>query len=350
MHCLIILHTVMVFSKSRASLSLTELKARTKIITQDFKRLNKGNSSIIRASIGKTLRTYSWLGGKMRDTIFAARILHYDAKNLLRSRIDEKQQNENHKSFFPICFTCKRHFEFLRIALYTLGIQAPPVKEVNIFIDKADPFDTSQCKLLRSELRYPLIFHQTVFPMSWAGAQVILNELDGFRQLVTQIKTQDFLVKFDSDVIFLSDAIFHFVASCEAGAVGTAISHLHPSNYVYDYFQGGCYFISGANLRAMLDLPITGTALGLWSKCSNLPEDHFMCELLRKCSTKIAYEHFLHSDSFIEEPALDEKGLQSQLRRIPSTASVLHFEGKKINMRRIAERLFPSLPPVYKRN
>jgi len=63
---------------------------------------------------------------------------------------------------FPICFTCSRHFELLRVALNSLGIWALSVKEINIYVDKRDPFSDAQRELLRSESRYPITFEQTV--------------------------------------------------------------------------------------------------------------------------------------------------------------------------------------------
>jgi len=68
------------------------------------------------------------------------------------------------------------------------------VKEINIYVDKRDPFSDAQRELLRSESRYP---------MSWAGLRVVLNELHAFRKLAEQMRAGDFLLKFDSDVILL---------------------------------------------------------------------------------------------------------------------------------------------------
>jgi hypothetical protein len=303
---------------------------------------------MILAFIGIISRICSRLKDKLRETINVMRLFRYDAENLLRSCIDPSERMENPTFFFPVCFTCARHFEFLRLALSSLDILAPSVKEINIYMDKADPFTAVQCELLRSESRYPLSFHQTVYPMSWAGPLVILNELYAFRKLAGQMRTGDFLVKFDSDVIFLSDAIFEFVASGEGGAIGTGVREVHPS-VRDDYIQGGCYFIVGAELRAMVNSRITATARSLSREYSGLFEDQFISNVLRRCGTKIVYNKFLYYDPALAEPGLDETELEARLRAIPETASVLHFEGNKSNMRRAAEKLLPSLAAVWNR-
>ena len=312
---------------------------------------------MILAFIGIISRICSRLKNKLRETINVMRLLRYDAENLLRSCIDPSERMENPTFFFPVCFTCARHFEFLRLALSSLGILAPSVKEINIYMDKADPFTAVQCDLLRSESRYPLSFHQTVYPMSWAGPLVILNELYAFRKLAGQMRTGDFLVKFDSDVIFLSDAIFEFVASGEGGAIGTGVREVHPSwvreghpSFRNNYIQGGCYFIVGAELRAMVNSRITATARSLSREYSDLFEDNFISNVLRQCGTKIVYNKFLYFDPALAEPGLDETELEARLRAIPATASVLHFERNKSNMRRAAEKLLPSLAAVWNRN
>jgi hypothetical protein len=292
--------------------------------------------------MGKLSRIIAQLKGRLRNTTDVARLLRYDAKNPLRPRVDLNERMEDPRLFFPVCFACAKHFEILRIALRSLGNWAPSVKEINIYMDKADPFSAEQCELLRSESRYPLSFQQTVYPMSPSGLRVILSELYAFQKLAEQMRTGDFLVKFDSDVIFLSDTIFQFVANGGAGAIGTGVSEIHPS-VRNDYLQGGCYFIVGAKLRAMVNSRITATARAQLREHSILFEDQFISQLLRQCGTKIVRNNFLYYDSVLAKPELDESELEARLQAIPASASVLHFEGDKSNMRRAAEKLLPSL-------
>jgi hypothetical protein len=337
--------TLMVFSKTRAPRSSSELRAAARIFLQGLKRLDKSNSSAIGASIGKLSRTYLQSRAKLEMVINVLRMLRYDASNLLRpSIVSDRMQKPG--LFFPICFTCARHFELLRVALKSLGNWALPIKEINIYVDKTDSFSSAQCELLRSESRYPIAFEQTLHPMAWAGPRVVLNELHAFRKLVAQMQAGDFLVKFDSDVLFLSSAIFKFVTNSKSEAIGTAIWQLYPLSKD-DYIQGGCYFIVAERLGAMVSSPITRTALALLREHSMLFEDQLMTALLRQCGARIIYDAFLYSDTILAKPDLDDAELEDRLRAIPSTASVLHFAGNKSNIWRTVERLLPTLSRVF---
>jgi hypothetical protein len=160
---------------------------------------------------------------------------------------------------------------------------------------------------------------------------------------------QDYLVKFDSDVLFLSDRIFRFVARSKAGAVGTSVSQLHGfEGPEWDYMQGGCYFIGAKELRAIVNIPITRVP----TRYKELPEDQFFFGLLRRCGVKFVYNEFLYFDPIFITSGIDESELECRLKAIPPRVSVIHFEGQsrvhvdRSNMRQVAERFFGSLPPI----
>jgi hypothetical protein len=354
-------HTLMVFSRIRPSSA--ELKVATHIFLQDISRLNKSNSSFLGASIGKAFsfigayigkafRVYCDLESNFALAVNVFRMLRYDAMSFLRPRFEPAERIASHGSFFPVCFTCKRDFEFLRLALRSLSIRAPRAKEIHIYIDKADPLTIAQRELLRLESRFPLVFQNTLYPMSWAGPRTILNELHAFRSLARQMTVKDFLVKFDSDVIFLSDTIFQFVANSAGEAIGTSVLEIHSltaDGHAIDYMQGGCYFIAAAKLRAILNLSVTKTALSMLRERANIFEDQFISDLLQQCGARTVYNSFLYYDSTLAKADLDEAELEARLRAIPATTSVLHFEGNKSNMRRVANILLPSSPTVCSR-
>lgn len=248
--------------------------------------------------------------------------------------------------FFPICFACEKHFELLRIALRSLGKWALQVKHITICIDMNDQLSGEQCRLLRSEARYPLNFQQTVYPMSPPGPRVILNELHAFRSMAAQMRPRDYLLKFDSDVIFLSDSIFHFVADAGADAVGACVTEVHRT-LQEKFMQGGSYFIAGSALQALVDTRVATTGFSLLRRHSYLSEDQFMSWLLHRSGVQIIYNTFIYSDAILAEPGLDDRTLETRLPAIPKTASVLHFEGNKSNMRRVAERLVPYSPRFF---
>jgi hypothetical protein len=279
------------------------------------------------------------LKSKIKNAVNFARLLRYDALAVMRFRANSNEKDDGASYFFPVCFTCGRHFDLLRIALKSLDVWAPAIKEIYIFIDKADPFTDEKCDLLRSEVRYPIHFQQTVY--AWKGPLVFLNMLCGFRQMAERMRSADFILKFDSDVIFLSDAIFHSVTNGEAAAIGAAVCEVHPS-IKEDYMQGGCFFIAGAAIRAITSARIMPTARTVpWGLPQNY-DDQFISELLRNNGIRIVHKNFMHYDSMLAKPELDEAELATRLRAIPSTMSVIHFEGDKANMRRAAKWLLPA--------
>jgi hypothetical protein len=336
----------MIFSKGRILRSSAEVIAAAEFVFKHIKLLNRSNSAVLSASVGKASRICTQFMNVLR-------LLRYDATNLSKTLIDRDKSLGNPSKrieclgrVFPICFTCAKHFEFLRLALFSLGTWAPWIEEVNIFMDNSDPLSATQCELLRAESQYRLSFQETAYPMSREGPRSVLNVLYAFQKSATQMVAEDVLLKFDSDVIFLSDVVFHLVTNSDGDAVGTSIREycLSWDEHIKEYMQGGCYFIIATKLRSILRVCVARTALAILRDRGRLFEDQFISRLLDQCGAKIVYKKFMLA---FDEPNLDEAALEARLRAIPAGAAVLHFEGNyKSNMRRVAERLLPSVPPV----
>jgi hypothetical protein len=349
-------NTLMVFCKGLIPLlSLPECRAMVKIIGADVERLkknNRSNSSLVHALVGKSLRSLSPIKDRVTKAINFVRLLRYDVTKLCptKQHIDSCELSNNVGYFFPVCFTCGKHFRFVRLALFSLGKCRPLIKEVSIYMDRGDPLSPAECKILKSECRYPLNFRVTRYPMSAWGPMVQLSELQAYQEIAEDMGDRDFLVKFDSDVLFLSDEIFRFVANNNAGVVGTPVSKLHDSARGEDYMQGGCYFVRSRELKAILGIPVRETS-GRPTKWGELPEDQFFSELLRRCRVKFSYNDFLFFDPIFIASGTGKKELEDRLRAMPSNAGVLHFEGNqwdkvdRTNMRRTAEWFFGPLPP-----
>jgi hypothetical protein len=338
-------NTLIVLSKHPAPITLSELRATTKIVIHDVSRLNSGNSSLFAASIGNIVRVAWRLQKAMLRALGLFRLLRYDTRNFMRSKSRRQSSNNTaaQRSLIPICFTCARHFDYVRLALLSLNISASFVSEIFVYMDKKDPFTDAQRELLRSESRYPLHFQVTKYPMAWAGVGVLLNEMHAFRMIAEQMTPDAIVMKFDSDVLFLSDAIFTFVKNSDGGAVGTSIHQIHGGHS--NDIQGGCYFIFAKELNAIASQPITGIAMQVSRDIDpKLPEDRVISGLLRRSGAKLIYNNFLYRDEVFEAAHLDNHLLEARLRSIPASASVIHFEGSKFNMRKVAERLLSNLP------
>jgi hypothetical protein len=350
--------TLMVFSRGWIPpCPLPERTAASRILGGDIKRLeenNRSNSPLVDAIVGKLVRTFSPVKTRLKKLSDVIRLFRYDATKIAQRKMhavasDSKMGDESR--FFAVCFTCGKHFKFLRLALLSLGRSAAPVTEISVYMDKSDPLSDRECQLLREESPYPLKFRVTAYPMwSW-GPKVQLSELKAYREIASQMEVGDFLVKFDSDVLFVSDRIFRFVAGNKAGAVGTPVSKLHASEGQEEYMQGGCYFIRANELNAIIDMPVAKTSLAP-TKWGEHPEDQFFSNLLRKRGVKFLYNDFLYFDPVFIASETSDRDLEKRVQAIPSSASVLHFEGNqwdkvdRTNMRRVADLLFGPLPPI----
>jgi hypothetical protein len=346
---------LMVFSRSRVPRSFAERRAVKRILGADIERLkvsNRGNSSLAKAAVGKAIRLMSLVQERATKAANRLRVLSYDATraNQQFPCMDMSKRTRDPR-FFPVCFTCGKHFRFVRLALLSLSRCAPPISQIYVFMDKGDPLSELELEQLRAESQYPVIVRLTEFPMSSWGPKVQLSELKAYREIAEQMSANDFLVKFDSDVLFLSSEIFQFVAKSNAGAVGTHVSKLHDSEEQEEYMQGGCYFIGAKELRAIVSIPVAITALAP-TKWGEIPEDQFFSGLLRRCGVKPLYNDFLYFDPVFIASGTEDSQLDASLKAIPDTAGVLHFEGNqwdkvdRSNMRRIAARLFGPLAPV----
>lgn len=348
-------HTLMAFSKRRSSHSEAEKKALLKIVLADIERLkrnNRSNSSLSGALAGKTVR--SLLSVKDRATKFLnlIRLYRYDAARLLWPEPRDNDQHQPHRPlFFPVCFTCGKHFRFVRLALLSLAKCNVPIKRISIFMDRGDPLSILQRQQLQAECPHQIDFPLTQYPMASWGPKVQLSELQAYRAVAKEMSSYDFLVKFDSDVIFISSRIFELAADSQMAAIGTPVSKLHESELSEDYMQGGCYFIRAKELKQITAIPVARSSLAP-SKWGEIPEDQFFSSLLRRCGAKPGYDNFLYFDPIFIASGVERSQLLSRLKAMPETAGVLHFEGNKFdrvdrsNMKVVAEEFFGPLPPI----
>jgi hypothetical protein len=310
-----------------------DLRAGAEIILADIKGLFKPE--------GLTRRSARFAKLAVKRGNFIRLLLQYDAGNVISPRKPRLpcHETEDDARFIVIFFTCAKHFRFIRIALASLQVWKPLVKTVYVYVDRMDPMSEAQCELLRKATPVTAVFRLTRYPMSWGGLRVILNELRAFAQVGRGMKDEDFLVKLDSDVICLSDAILQYAKSQKISAMGTSVHRIHGLKD--NYLQGGCYIINAIALRALLGTPITKIGSALVRKRSfNLPEDEFISTILKRAGIQIVDTDFLYYSPALVNPHIDDTLLDAHLDAIPSIASVLHFEGEKANMTRVAKKIY----------
>lgn len=334
--------TLMVFSRRSANLPAIPYR----ILSQDVDHMrhdNRSNSSFSEAMLGKTVRTLSPV------VTSAVNLMRRQTMRLQEPPAKLREADARGIGFYPVFFTCAKHFRYVRLALLSLARLGIPIKKVFLYVDRADPFSEIEGAAIRVDhggQLLPIAMRNTRHDMSWGGAKVILNEMIAYREIVSQMTADDYLVKIDSDVLFVNKGAFDFVAENEPDAFGTRPYYRKDS-----YMQGGCYFIKGASLERIVNARIEPTV----SACANgnldeVAEDFVISELLKQSGARLDFGDFLHFDANFVASGADKAVLQATLDSLPLSASVIHFEGDssgrtdKSNMRTVAELLMGELP------
>ncbi len=270
------------------------------------------------------------------------RLLLLDFKSLLWApfQMPKPEVFSERPHFFIAYFTCGAHFRYLKASVDSLlALDLPFAYSVRLFEDRKDPINADEVRQLLLRCPSGSTLTRTPLPFSWGGSNVIVSTRQAFKEIYSEMKSNDLLVKTDSDTLFLNSNIFEVAASCASQIVGqTHFGHGHK------YFQGGCYFLRTNSIRRILSSPTAHTALlAAWSTehyLSDLPEDFFFCLLAQKCNLTISFLDF-----YAKLPADKQKMLEDPsaaghfLRRLPPNKSVLHFEKDKPLMHILAERL-----------
>jgi hypothetical protein len=270
-------------------------------------------------------------------------VKRYDASIAqVKLRLSEKTPK-----LFAVCFTCGKHFDFVRLALLSLKKTSAGIAQIFIFMDRGGPLSLEQQQILKTESPVPISFSCTAYPMrAWGGPKVILSQAIAYRMIAEKMSERDFLMKFDSDVIFVESGITHSVPRSTFGAIGTSTAVFHRTDRDdEDYMQGGCYFVRGAELAKIMSVPMPGLIFER-TRWGAIGEDQFFTELLRAVGTEIHYEDYMYTGPILIRPNIDQRELEAWLHSLPEKVNVLHFEGNqddivdRSNMAKTYEFLF----------
>lgn len=246
---------------------------------------------------------------------------------------------------FAVCFTCAKHFDFIKIALLSLNETAPQTAQVFVFSDCGNRLSMMQQRGLAEASCIPLSFHDTTYPMrAWGGPKVIVSETMAFRMIAKRMSASDVLMKFDSDVVFIGDAAIleMLTGKAEAMAANASVAHRTQSEE-QSHMQGGCYFLRGSALAKILSRPLP-PRIHDRTEWGNIGEDRFFSEMLGGEGIDIEYRDFMYIDPQLVHGALDDAGLHQLLSKMPAGIDLVHFEGTQGN--RSADR--SNMWPVYR--
>lgn len=243
-------------------------------------------------------------------------------------------------------FTCEKHFEYLLLSLKSLE-KLIGIGKVFINLDKRDNFSEDQKQRIQS-LNLDITISKTKYKMSWAGVKVIDNEITAFKEISEKIKSDDFICKIDSDVIFISDEIIKKVIESDELFIGNEMNYLKGINY----FQGGCYFIhksiipklnyDGKSINDTLKKLNEIRGANKYGLLDESPEDAAIYDLIIKITSEIESINFFQTN-FDEGHILslndDEMNFKEYFKEYCNKYSLIHFENDKDRMSEFLDKL-----------
>jgi hypothetical protein len=151
-------------------------------------------------------------------------------------RLADEPKNRDAKLHF-VYFSYQPDFHYLQLSLQSLvaNIPSDAIASVHLFEDQKATFSADEVASLQSLC--PQLVMQKVENFSWASPDSTHAEIGCFSKVATDAKSNDMLVKVDSDILFLpSDKMLRLLRS-PLLAVGDG------HNEEYRFAQGGLYMM-----------------------------------------------------------------------------------------------------------
>jgi hypothetical protein len=231
-----------------------------------------------------------------------------------------------------VYFSCSRHFNHLILSLRSLKfLNAPLLNTVFLYIDRDDPLSPDQRTMIY-ELGLPVLILATRYPMARSGINVIMNELAAFDNIAESCSEGDYIGKVDSDILFISNAVFEKVVISAVDMYGQKVTN------GFEFIQGGCYFIASKAVSNLIISPLFCVLDILYTErnmndLTRLPEDAVISLLMRFITTStICYSKYID-----QEPSQTRNNIGD----IDKSISMIHFSGKsRIHMGNSFKALF----------
>lgn len=243
-------------------------------------------------------------------------IVNYQRKhrNKTSSTSNKKPLCDENSHFHIVYFSRRKDIELLRLSLASLALlKNQKIKHVYIYWDRNDPPSSEQISNLAISVPLTFKVRRTKYAFK-VGPKRIISELLAFEEVYKQMTHNDYIVKVDSDILFLNDTVFSKVDLSSKLAVGQRCKNL-------SYLQGGIYFLSSIACSHIIGGNITkaikvANTLGSRNPTWFIPEDAVISALLKLAEIEIEYVDFYLPMSEIN--VLD-------LIKEP-TQSIIHYE------------------------
>lgn len=231
-------------------------------------------------------------------------------------------------------FTCKQHFPLLECALESLTLLGCPfVKSISIFADRDDFPDSAQVGNLLA--LSPLIrLEQSPRFTGWGAGSVRL-QFQTFSRIAAMMDEGDYLVKIDSDLLFISDWILHAALNSRADLIG-------DGRYVdFGFAQGGCFFLSRPMASCLGPYSEQGAIEAIFPEPSYPAEEQVLREVLRREGGRTWLTRFM---MFPDEIRRSIKRAGGLVDREKVRYCVLHFvKGKETMPQVYRDLVLPAL-------
>ena len=262
----------------------------------------------------RKLQTYLSNLKRNRDAIKAFQL--YDRQLEERANAAASARLPRSESITAIYFSCHGHFGMLDISLQSLLTHGSYLQKIWVYEDASDPFTASESMTLRS--RSPNISLITGPRVTGWGYETLLRELAAFRQIAhdpAESSTR-WIMKLDSDILFLNGKLLSQVARCDADIFGQPFTHPAGLTYV----QGGCYFITTDFIDRLVSSHLTAVmralSVRLNKRLFELPEDASIFAIAQRQGARVVFSDYY----------LPHKRIPGFVPSSEEEASVIHFE------------------------
>lgn len=140
---------------------------------------------------------------------------------------------EHTHKIHAVYFSSRTHFQYLILSLKSLiELHSPYIHNIFVYIDKIAPLSEKQIEVLHTIS--PQIDIRETHNIVGSGKDYIVSEIIAFEEVAQGIPPHDYIMKVDSDIIFLHDDIFYEVIISKNILIG----HRENGRPNFPYVQG----------------------------------------------------------------------------------------------------------------
>ena len=171
----------------------------------------------------RKLETYFSNLKRKRDALEAFQLYDQQLETLAAMEAPARVSTTRGNSITAIYFSCHGHFGMLEMSLQSLLSHASHLQKIWVYEDASDPFTASERMALRSKC--PNLSLTSGPRVTGWGYETLLRELAAFRQIADDpaVTATRWIMKLDSDVLFLNDKLFSHVATATLTFLGSRI-------------------------------------------------------------------------------------------------------------------------------